>query len=129
MRIATFLIAGCVFAQVEVPSIGVMLDASGALRTVYGVAGNFTLGPPLEAVLDSLPGTASAVSANEGEIVVRRKDGSEVRYPLPGVTVLRAMSSEWVQAITPAGSYALRVEPGREALFALPAARAEVRRR
>jgi hypothetical protein len=117
-------------AQVEAPSIGVMLDASGTLRTVSGVAGNFTLGPPLveDAVLDSLPST---VSADDSGLVIRRDDASEVRFALPGVTALRAMSAEWVQAITAAGSYALRIERGREALFALPAAptRAEVRRR
>lgn len=128
MRVALFLVAVCAAAQVEAPSIGVMLDASGARRMVYGVAGNFTLGPPLigDAVLDSLPST---VSFDEAGLVIRRADASEVRFALPGVTVLRAMSVEWVQAITASGSYALRTERGREALYALPAARAEVRRR
>ncbi len=128
MRVALFLVAVCALAQVEMPSIGVMLDASGARRVVYGVAGNFTLGPPLveEAVLDSLP---SAVAFDEAGLVIRRADASEVRFALPSVTALRGMSAEWVQAITATGSYALRIERGREALYALPAVRAEVRRR
>ena len=33
-------------APIAAPSIGKMLDGSGTLRTVYGVAGNFTVGPP-----------------------------------------------------------------------------------
>jgi hypothetical protein len=132
MRVAVFMIAACAFAQVEAPSIGVMLDAAGAFRTVYGVAGNFTLGPPLEeAVPDPLPGT---VSADDAGIVLRRRDASEVRFALPGVVILRTMSAEWVQAITRSGSFALRIEAGKEALFALPgspapAAVREVRRR
>ncbi len=129
MKFAILLLATCAFAQVEAPSIGVMLDASGAFRTVYGVAGNFTLGPPLEgAAPESLPGT---VSFTDTEIIVRRADASEVRFALGGVVGLRAMSGSWVQAITPTGSYAVRIEVGKEALFALPgvAARSEVRRR
>lgn len=128
MRVALFLVAMCALAQVETPSIGVMLDGSGARRVVYGVAGNFTLGPPLmeDAVPDFLPGT---VSFDDAGLVIRRADASEVRFALPGVTALRAMSAEWVQAITASGSHALRIERGREALYALPAARVEVRRR
>ena len=33
-------------APIAAPSIGKMLDTSGTLRTVYGMAGNFTVGPP-----------------------------------------------------------------------------------
>ncbi|MEO5925314.1 MAG: hypothetical protein ABIR70_15945 [Bryobacteraceae bacterium] len=139
MRIAFLLFSLCAFGQVETPSIGSMLDASGQLRPVYGVAGNFVLGPPIsDAVLDPLPNTAgavlrlahAAVFANDNELVLRRADASEVRFPLAGVTAFRMMSADWVQVITASGSYALRVEPNREALFALPGtARAEVRRR
>jgi hypothetical protein len=129
MKFGIFLLATCAFAQVEAPSIGVMLDASGAFRTVYGVAGNFTLGPPLEeAVPESLPGT---VSFTEAEIIVRRADASEVRFELSGIVSMRAMSAGWVQAITATGNYALRIEVGKEALFALPGtpAHSGVRRR
>jgi hypothetical protein len=128
MRIVVFLLGACAFAQVETPSIGMMLDASGALRLVYGVAGNFTLGPVVDgATPESVP---DSIHANEAGIVIRRADASEVRFELAGVTGLRAMSPDWVQVITASGSYALRIERGREALFVLPgAARAEVRRR
>ena len=162
MRFVTFLLAVCAFAQVETPSIGMMLDASGAWRPVYGVAGNFTLGPPLEAfdeepvtdtlerrgdvvfvlrsdgaVLDTLPSatgpvliTAHGAVFVDGDLVLRRPDASEVRFALSGVVALRVMSTDWVQVTTSGGSYALRVESGREVLFVLPATtRAEVRRR
>jgi hypothetical protein len=137
MRLAAFLLAGCAFAQVEIPTIGMMLDASGALRPVYGVAGTFTLGPAQEgskasAVLDSgrLVTAYGTVFVDGGELVVRRPDVSEVRFAVSGIVALRAMSKDWVQVMTSGGSYALRVEPGREALFTLPmTARAEVRRR
>ncbi len=136
MRLAVFLLAGCAFAQVEIPTIGMMLDVSGALRPVYGVAGNFTLGPAQEAreasVLDSGPLVTAygTVFVDGGELVVRRPDAREVRFALSGIVGLRAMSKDWVQVMTSGGSYALRVERDREALFVLPmTARAEVRRR
>jgi len=39
--------AGCAFAQsgIEVPAIGAIVDSTGTLRLVQGVAGNFWLGP------------------------------------------------------------------------------------
>jgi hypothetical protein len=42
--------AGCAFAQsgIEVPAIGAIVDSSGSLRSVQGVAGSFWLGPTLE---------------------------------------------------------------------------------
>jgi hypothetical protein len=46
----------CAWAQsgIEAPAIGAMVDSSGALRPVEGVAGNFLLGPA------ALPGVLSA---------------------------------------------------------------------
>jgi len=137
MRLAAFLLAGCAFAQVEIPTIGMMVDASGALRPVYGVAGNFTLGPPQEvaetsAVLDPTPLLTAygAVFVDGDEVVLRRPDASEVRFLVSGIVALRAMSKDWVQVMTSGGSYALRVEREQEALFVLPTTtRAEVRRR
>lgn len=126
MKTCALLFAVSALAQVEAPVIGVMLDAAGLYHAVFGVAGAFTLGPPMEAAVDSLP---TAVSFDEAGLIVRREDASEVRFALPGVLAVRAMSAEWVQAITAAGSYALRVERGHEALFVLPAIRAEARRR
>jgi hypothetical protein len=48
--------AGCAFAQsgIEVPAIGAIVDSTGALRPVQGVAGNFWLGPA------KVPGVLSA---------------------------------------------------------------------
>ena len=47
MRILLFFWALCAWAQsgIEVPSAGVIVDPSGALRPVEGVAGSFLLGP------------------------------------------------------------------------------------
>jgi hypothetical protein len=46
-RIFSIFWAVCVYAQsgIEVPGIGAVIDASGSLRPVQGVAGNFWLGP------------------------------------------------------------------------------------
>ena len=135
MKLAILLFSVCAKAQVEAPSIGRILDASGMMRAVYGVAGNFVLGP---AELDSLPSSVrpelrlsgAEISSNETELVVRRPDASEVRFPLDGVSGLRVMSADWVQVIVGSRSYALRIEAGREALFVLPElSRPEVRRR
>jgi len=130
MRVALLLLASCALAQVETPSIGLMLDASGALRPVYGVAGNFTLGDPVDASGElEIPARVSFLIEAE-ELILRRSDASEVRFPVNGVRALRAMSADWVQVFTTHGDYALRIEQGREALFALPAiGRMEVRRR
>lgn len=160
VSLLTFVLAQ---TAMETPSIGVMLDASGFLRPVYGVAGNFTVGPPVEGsdeqrvetlverrgnsvyvfrpdrtVLDTLPSTADLVLAiargvlftDGGQLILRRPDASQVSFLLTEVVALRIMSTDWVQVTTSGGVFALRVEGGREALFALPgSARAEVRRR
>jgi hypothetical protein len=46
-RILPVFWAVCVWAQsgIEVPAVGTMVDPSGALRPVLGLAGNFLLGP------------------------------------------------------------------------------------
>ncbi len=51
----------CAWAQsgIEVPAIGAMVDSSGALRPVEGVAGNFLLGPA------TLPGVISAACSRQ----------------------------------------------------------------
>jgi hypothetical protein len=53
--------AGCVCAQsgIEVPAVGVIVDSSGALRQVQGVAGSFFLAPP------SVPGVFSAACSEQ----------------------------------------------------------------
>jgi hypothetical protein len=56
LTVGIFLGIGCAWAQsgIEVPSAGVIVDSSGALRQVQGVAGNFWLGPA------GVPGVLSA---------------------------------------------------------------------
>jgi hypothetical protein len=57
MKIVLLMIgAACAWAQsgIEVPRLGMIVDAAGGLRTVQGVAGNFLLGPA------TLPGVLSA---------------------------------------------------------------------
>ena len=39
-----FAFSACAWAQINRPSIGKMLDANGAVRTVYGIAASVTLG-------------------------------------------------------------------------------------
>jgi hypothetical protein len=101
-----------------------MVDAAGQLRPVYGVAGNFVLGVPgvaeVPEAATELRLAHAVVFVREAELVVRRVDASEVRFALEGLHGLRVMSADWVQVIVGTRSYALRVEHGREALFALP---------
>ena len=55
------LCAFCAGAQsgIEVPAVGVIVDSSGALRQVQGVAGSFLLGPA------SVPGVLSAACSEQ----------------------------------------------------------------
>jgi hypothetical protein len=48
-RALVLLIASCAWSQsgIEVPSVGIIVDPSGSLRGVQGVAGNFMLGPAI----------------------------------------------------------------------------------
>jgi hypothetical protein len=41
-----FAVATCAWAQINHPNVGKMLDANGAVRTVYGIAASVTLGDP-----------------------------------------------------------------------------------
>ena len=78
MRIFLFFGAICAWAQsgIEVPSAGAIVDSSGALRPVQGVAGNFLLGPArLSGVLSAacserlcLAKTDSKILSATGEI-------------------------------------------------------------
>ena len=127
MRALAFLVCGVAFGQVEAPTIGSMVDSAGQLRKVFGVAGNFVLGEADGAgeLVASLP----SVVASDEELIVKRKDASEARFALRNVSGMRAMSEDWVQVVAEGRSYALRVEPGREALFVLPEPKVETRRR
>jgi hypothetical protein len=60
--------AVCAWAQsgIEVPTLGAVVDASGGLRPVHGVAGNFLLGPA------TVPGVLSA--ACSGQLCLAKTD-------------------------------------------------------
>lgn len=85
------------------------------------------------AILDSLPEDASAVLllpaltvyATQDSLTIRKPDGSELPFPAPGVGfgvgTLTAMGNGYVEARAGSTIYALRIVPGREQLFQLPA--------
>jgi hypothetical protein len=68
------LCAGCAFAQsgIEVPVIGTIVDSSGALRSVQGVAGSFWWGPP---------GVSGALSAACSERLCLVKTDAKILSP------------------------------------------------
>jgi hypothetical protein len=114
------------FAQLEMPSIGTMRDASGAWHAVYGIGGNFLLGPeaaePESIDLDQmLARQGLALSTTSEELVLRRANGNETRFPVGNVAALRAMSTEYVQVSAEGREYVLRLKVGKEALYLLPA--------
>ena len=222
----TLMICTCAWAQTGVvqPQLGKMLDPSGAVRTVYGIASSVTLGTAeitgvlssgcshtvclakTEVSIVSSPGTVAApagpamfafdgatalvwfpasrqlarwqngalafipasidgevlsIGANAGAVqfAVRRRSGvwivnqdgsiasslpratgpvliapggaiyatdseivlGDVHFPLAGVTELSQMSGSYVQVRAGRIDYALRIDPGREVLFQLPA--------
>lgn len=130
MRSLSLFVAVVAVAQVETPTIGVMLDEAGAYRPVYGVAGSFTLGPPVEEPVEGKElATPGEVSFDSDGLLLQRPGAIILRFALPRVFAVRAISAEWVQAFTPSGSYALRIETGREGLFLLPKPAQGARRR
>jgi hypothetical protein len=127
----SLFVAVSALAQLEPPSIGTMRDAAGAWHAVYGVAGNFMLGPETtepEAIdLDAtLARLGVGLSSNADELVLRRADGNEVRFALAGIESMRAMSAEYVQVSAGERQYVLRLKADKETLYLLPAAKAEV---
>lgn len=129
--ILSLFVAATAMAQLDSPSIGIMRDAAGAWHAVYGVAGNFLLAPETtkpEAIdLDeTLAKLGVGLSFNAEELVLRRRDGNEIRFPLVGVVAMRAMSAEYVQVSADGREYVLRLKVDREALYLLPAAATEV---
>ncbi|MBV8842405.1 MAG: hypothetical protein JO307_06300 [Bryobacterales bacterium] len=80
------------------------------------------------AVLDFLPPESrtalllsdAVVYATADTLVLRRADGSELKFPAPGVRDLFAMGDGWVEARAAGAIYALRTDPGREHVYFLP---------
>jgi hypothetical protein len=71
-----------------------------------------------------LPATGAIYTDGEN-VVLRRSDGSELRFPVPGVESFSAMSfsataANYVQIRTGRLSYALRIDWGHERIFQLP---------
>jgi hypothetical protein len=66
----TFAISTCAWAQINRPSIGKMLDATGAERTVYGIAASVTLGDAeITGVLSQACGKNFCLAKTETSIV------------------------------------------------------------
>src|SRR5579871_3162398 len=60
------------------------------------------------------------VFATDGGVVLRRSDGTEVRFDVAGVDGLFEFGPGYVEARTADAVYAIRIEPGREQMFLLP---------
>ncbi len=83
--------------------------------------------------LDSLPAASGpvllpatgAIYIDGDDVVLRRRDGSELRFPVPGAQSFSAMSwsssaANYVEIRSPLASYALRIDFGHERIFELP---------
>ena len=71
-----------------------------------------------------LPATGAIYTDGEN-VVLRRSDGSELRFPVPGAQSFSAMwfsstAANYVQIRAGRSSYALRIDRGRERMFRLP---------
>ena len=79
-------------------------------------------------MIDSIPSasgpvmlTANGAIYTDGEdLVLRRSDRSELRFPVPGAQSLVAMATNYVQIRAGRLSYALRIDFGHERIFQLP---------
>jgi hypothetical protein len=78
-------------------------------------------------VLDSLPSAEAVLLLSDAvvystvtELVLRRSDASEVRFPCAGIRELFAMSGGWVEARSNSGAFSLRTDAGHERLYQLP---------
>ncbi|MGH9558935.1 MAG: hypothetical protein ACRD30_06805, partial [Bryobacteraceae bacterium] len=80
------------------------------------------------AVLDSIPSASGAVMllsggvlyATPGELVLRRPDASEMRWPVAGAVNFSAMSDGYVEFRAGRSIYGLCIDPGHEQIFELP---------
>jgi hypothetical protein len=81
-------------------------------------------------ILDSLPSEAGAVLllpdatvySTGDALVLRKSDGTELRFAVARITALYALGEGYVGAMSPQGAYALRTVAAREQLFVLPQA-------
>ena len=187
-----FAICGTAFAQLERPRVGMMLDADGNARVVYGVDASVTVSEPVwkgvlslacsndlcvaktetalvsssgqtvdapggpailtvddasvyayfpdlrqlfrwqGGVLDRVSGDSpqplpkgAAVFAMDTFVRLVRSDGTELTFPISGVTAFFRMSDDYVQLTSPTGMWALRVTQDHEQVFLLPGGASE----
>ena len=126
MRLTIFAfvaICACGQSGIEVPTIGTITDSMGIVRPVYGVAGNFWLGPATgQTGIDSglvLFMPDGVVFATKRYVILRRRDGSDVRFELTGVKSIAALGPRYAAIRAGDSIYAFRLELGREALYLL----------
>ena len=130
MRLTIFAfmaVRACAQSGVEVPTIGTITDSLGIARPVYGVAGNFWLGPAVDT--QSIPNSSlllpipdGVVFATKRYIILRRREGSGWRFPLTGVQCVAALGSHYAAIRTLDSIYVLRLDAGREGIYLLPGA-------
>ena len=81
MKIAIFLfVAVAGWAQIERPQLGLMLDANGAVRPVYGAAASATLGDPVLTGVLSFGCSAQECLFKTGTAIVA-SDGTSAAAP------------------------------------------------
>jgi hypothetical protein len=116
-------VEGTVLSIASSPAgLSIAVERSGVIWIVAS-DGSLLGSLPLEATaVLLLPGMT--IYATADSVVLRRSDGSEQRFPAPGVTSLVAMGDGYVEASAGGVLYALRTVAGREHLFQLPQAEA-----
>jgi hypothetical protein len=106
-----------------------------AMRSVSGVAqfavrrrGGTWIVNEQDQVIGSIPAaTGPVLLLNDGvlytqreQVVLRRTDGSEMRFSVAKPVQFAPLSDSYIQIRTPGASFALRIDPGHENLFQLP---------
>jgi hypothetical protein len=79
-------------------------------------------------VVDSIPAASgpvllasnAVIYCDGGDAVLRRADGSELRFPAPGATSFLAIEANYVEIRAGRVSYGLRIDAGHERIFQLP---------
>lgn len=113
-------LAGIVCSGIDMPSVGVIEDRAGVLRSVLGVPGSFLLGDPLPGDT-AKPGAASEdVAWIDGDSVVVQTQQGPKRFDAPGVASLFVIGPTFIGARSDNTTYAIRIEPGKEAIYVLP---------
>lgn len=111
--------AGVVLSMASTPSgLNLAVERAGTIWIVDSTG----------AALDSLPTEATsvlltpllAIYSTPDSLVLRKASGSELRFPIPGVQSLSALSGAYVEARTSNALFGLRIVPGSEQLFQLP---------